>query len=158
MYHHGCVPSVPTITCKLQYLLWEHTFLSFSTSVTTNNICRWLHFLILPWKLRTQHSIADSKILASVYTLMIPIHHQKHSTVAAVNSPEKGSSFPTTTSNDAGGEGDWMPLEPVFVVQHAVSIGSRHDGFTSLGRGFNWLGKEEEECNHICRLSQLHSY
>ena len=88
---------------------------------------------------------------------MIPIHHQKHSTVAAVNSPEKGSSFPTTTSNDAGGEGDWMPLEPVFVVQHAVSIGSRHDGFTSLGRGFNWLGKEEEERNRIRRLSRSRS-
>ena len=86
-----------------------------------------------------------------------PVHRQKSPTVAVSHSPETGSSFPTATSDDAGGEGDWMAPDPVFVVQRAVSVGSKQYGFTSLGRGFNWLGKEEEESNRIRRLSRSRS-
>lgn len=86
----------------------------------------------------------------------IPVHRQTSPTVAISHSLET-SSFPPTSSDDEGGEGDWMAPDPVFVVQRAVSVGSKQYGFTSLGRGFNWLGKEEEERNRIRRLSRSRS-
>lgn len=87
----------------------------------------------------------------------LPVYRQKGSTVAITHSLETGTSFPSVTSDDDGGQGDWMAPDPVFVVQRAVSVGSKQYGFTSLGRGFNWLGKEEEERNRIRLLSRSRS-
>ncbi|KIJ45277.1 hypothetical protein M422DRAFT_228027 [Sphaerobolus stellatus SS14] len=50
-----------------------------------------------------------------------------------------------------------MAPDPVFKVQRTVSLGDKQYGFTSLGRGFNWLAKEEEERNRIRQQSRSRS-
>ena len=68
------------------------------------------------------------------------------STVALAHTLEK----PFQVDDVVGtSEDDWMAPDPVFKVQRTVSLGDKQYGFTSLGRGFNWLAKEEEERNRI---------
>lgn len=46
-------------------------------------------------------------------------------------------------------DNDWMPPDPAFKVHRTASLGNKQYGFTSVGRGFNWLAKEEEERNRV---------
>ncbi|GJJ09640.1 hypothetical protein Clacol_003864 [Clathrus columnatus] len=84
------------------------------------------------------------------------IYMERTFILAVAQTLEPTSSFTVIDEISATSDDGWLPPEPIFRLQRAVSLGNKQYGFTSLGRGFNWLKKEEEERNAI-REQQKHS-
>lgn len=84
----------------------------------------------------------------------LPLQRLK-SNILAVTQTLEGVS--AGDDDNAAGEGNWMAPDPVFRVQRAISVGSKQYGFTSVGRGFNWLAKEEEERNRTRQCERSRS-